>query len=270
MSAFGLQLPVETTLTDLAYKAIRLNLNIFQCFLTQKLNGSHLSFRQDDIQLFKQLRQKHFSSLFLHASYKVNLSAVKIVHHPVLKKELELAKRLHFTHLVLHPGSAQKYSKQDGLDALVRVLNSVLKYENDITIVLENIAFNGKNIGGDIQDFYTILKKINYPEKLQFCIDTAHAHAYGYDLVDNKKQDEFIQLVESFVGWNKVALIHLNDTKEGMGTHVDRHNIPGTGTIGLKALQRFRSHDCTNTIPIIVEAPVMTEQEQQLLIKKMK
>src|SRR5437667_347320 len=81
----------------------------------------------------------------------------------------------------------------------------------DITIVLENTCHGKLAVGSDILDFKVLLEKINKPERIGFCIDTAHAYSFGYDIADDQMQDDFIRLLESTIGIERIKLIHLND-----------------------------------------------------------
>jgi len=136
----------------------------------------------------------------------------------ILRRELTLAKSLEFTHLVLHPGSAKgAREKSEGIDALARMLNRLLFYERDIKVILENTAHGNMSVGSDLQDFQQLLQKLDQPERISFCIDTSHAHAFGYDIMDKSAQASFVDLLDELVGLERIVLIHLNDTKEKRG-----------------------------------------------------
>ena len=126
-----------------------------------------------------------------------------------------------------------------------------------IKIVLENTAHGNLTIGSDLSDFYELLQQIEQPNKLLFCIDTSHAYAHGYNLHDLAEQIKFINLIDSAIGFEKVCLIHLNDTNETLGRKIDKHAIPGTGHIGKLALKHFLLQPQIHTIPIIIEPPLI-------------
>ena len=265
----GLHIRGSGSLTGIIQKAIRLELNLFQCFLTQK-NGSGIPLNPDDCATFVALRQQFFPAVFLHASYWINLcQSDGPGAQRLFAQELSWAKRLSFTHMILHPGSAKVHGcRATGIDFLVRTLNRMLKYEQDITLVLENSAHGNMSVGGDLCDFAQILAKIDYPEKIKFCIDTAHAYSFGYDLIDPATQDTFIDLIEQTIGIDKVALIHLNDTHEQLGSYKDRHALLGQGTLGEIALKRFMCHPKLQLIPVLLELPEIAPQEEQHIINK--
>ncbi len=169
--------------------------------------------------------------------------------------------------MILHPGSAKGWgTKEAGIDQLARALNGLLAQECDITFVLENIAQAGMTIGGDLYDFKNLLEKIDRPEKLAFCIDTAHAHSYGYDLVTPAGQDSFARIVSQTIGWDKVALVHLNDTQQACASHKDQHCALGQGIVGSLALRTFVGRAELRKKPFILELPDLPEEQELALL----
>jgi apurinic endonuclease APN1 len=171
--------------------------------------------------------------------------------------------------MILHPGSARgAANRMQGIDAMVRVLNTIVKNEQDIKIVLENTAHGKMSIGGDLRDFQQVLQKVDNPERIMFCIDTAHAFAYGYDVKDPQGQDAFIALLDRTIGIERIALLHVNDTHETLGSYMDRHHMVGEGQIGDEALQRFVLHPRLCTIPMLMEPPIATADQEHGMLKK--
>jgi len=263
----GLHLRIETTLVALIERALELELDFFQCFLTLKTAGRVLTVSQTDMDLFLALRRKYFTDIYLHVSYWVNLSSVKYNPHLLFKKEIELARRLEFTHVILHPGSAKgAKDRTKGIDALARILNHLVEHVPDLTFTLENVAQGPPCIGGNINDFRLLLEKLDQPERVDFCIDTGHAYSHGYDLSNINYQETFLDLVDEKISLERVALIHLNDTGEKLGAKIDRHKPLGKGKIGLDALKRFVLHPRIKDKPVLLEPPMMPEDqvEQEL------
>lgn len=267
MKQCGLHLRLNHSLQELIEKAIRLQLPFFQCFLVSKVTDRLLELSAQEKQAYLAVRRKYFNKLYVHGSYWINLANVKYTNHRVLNRELAVTKDLEFTHLVLHPGSAKGAQKrEEGIDALARALNKALKKEHDITLVLENTAHNKMSVGGDLHDFKLLKEKLNHPEKVQFCIDTAHAYSFGYDLIDDVECDKFIDLIGSTVGYDSVALLHLNDTEQELGSYIDRHALVGAGNLGVQTLQKFVQHEKLKNIPALMELPVLQEQEEQQVL----
>jgi deoxyribonuclease-4 len=228
-----------------------------------------ISFAKQDVDLFLRDYRPAFNSLYLHGSYWINLANIGRTKHHILTKELQWAKKLSFTHMILHPGSAKgAIDREEGIDALASALNGILKREHDIKIVLENTAHGKMAIGSDMYDFAKVLQKLDHPDRVMFCIDTAHAFAYGYNVRDAQGQDAFIALLDQTIGIERIALLHVNDTHEHLGSCMDRHHMIGDGKIGEEALRRFVLHPQLCTIPMLMEPPVASFSEEHGMLKK--
>ena len=102
--------------------------------------------------------------------------------------------------MIFHPGASASYD--EGIDAIVRSLNAIIKSARDIHIVLENVAFTAPSIGGSLEDLQLIRSKLDEPDRLGFCIDTAHAYAFGYDIANNVEREKYIQLLGQTIGFD--------------------------------------------------------------------
>jgi deoxyribonuclease-4 len=266
----GLHLRLTSNLTALIEKAIRLELPFFQCFLVHQHTKRLGRFDDEDVRTFLALR-KNFKDIYLHGSYWINLSSVRITHHRSLIRELKLAHQLDFTHIVLHGGSAKGgKNKREGIEALARSLNNILKSERTVTFVLENSAHGRLNIGGDLQDYKLLLERLDYPDSISFCIDTAHAHSYGYSLNTEQDQEKFIETLESTIGIERIVLLHLNDTLQKCSSKMDKHEVLGEGMIGDEWLRKFVMHPKLAHIPIIMELPEMSETQEFKILEKVR
>ena len=264
MRGIGLHVRLTGTLVDLIQKAIRLQLPFFQCFFLEQATGRAPKPTQYEIATFLALRREHFTKMYLHASYWINLASVHRTSHRALRHEFEWAKRLEFTDIIFHPGSAKgAKARRSGIEAVARVLNSIFKSESEMGIVMENTAHGNLSVGGDLQDFALLISLLDQPERLSFCIDTAHAHSFGYDVMSEKGQQDFIDLLASTIGIHTIELIHLNDTREVCGSKMDRHYAVGRGVLGIEGLKRFVLYPRLSTIPLLLELPEMPEEEEK-------
>jgi len=269
ISKIGLHIRLTSTLTEVIEKALRLNVPFFQTFFIYP-SGKYIKFEKNDVFEFLRVRNKYFQNLYLHGSYWINLCNPNIPAYKVLKKEILMAKKLEFTHLVLHPGAATGCKdKTEGIEFLAKALNRICKEEQDIKIILENTAHANSSIGGDINDFKILMNYLKYPEKILYCIDSAHAYSWGYDLSNFKRQEEFIKLINETIPKENLALIHLNDTNEKLSSKIDKHCIPGKGNIGKEALIRFLKFDEIKDIPILIEPPTIDENEEKLVLHEL-
>lgn len=271
MKNVGLNLRLTTTLHDLVVQAHNLEIPFFQCFLTFADKGNYIQWNAQEYA--HMMRMKGPLQIYAHGSYRINLA-----NHPFksqscyfLKKELELAQKFGCTHVVIHPGSfPEGQDHSQGIDNIAKNINLALKKGNLPTILLENVAFGHKTIGGNIEDLAQIRQKIDKPEKVQFCIDTAHAFSYGYNIADLSEQKKFINLLDELLTVEAISLIHLNDTKELLGTNRDRHDIPGNGNIGVTALKEFIADPRLHTIPVLLELPLLPEHEMRTIVELVK
>lgn len=250
-------------------EAITLQVPLFQCFFINQ-DGYFINVSNEEkVSLLQTIA--HFDMRIVHASYWSNLSSVRHTRHRVLLKEIEMARELGFTHIVMHPGSAKGARRhEEGIAALARTLNSITKNNYELKIVLENTAHGSMSVGGKLQDFYQLLQLVERPEKIFFCIDTAHAYSYGYNIVDPEKQDAFIQELQSTISIEKIVLLHLNDTFDRCGSKLDRHAVIDEGLIGGEALKKFALDQRLVHIPILMEPPIITQEKQKALLEKVR
>ncbi len=261
--SIGLHLKLGNSLCPLLVKAQKHNISSFQFFLTKDSDHKYLKINPTDLKNFLRIT-KNLNHLYIHNSYWINLCTDKSIGYQssikLLKKEINLAKKLKIQNLVLHPGTATgfKYNVNDpkfkirGIDNLARALNIILKQERFIKILLENTAHANKTIGSDLEDFTLIKEKLNHPEKVNFCIDLAHAFSYGYNI---EITNDFIKTLEKTMGIENIKLIHLNDSLEKKDSKKDKHEYIGQGLIGEETLKNLVKHPKLKDIPIILEVP---------------
>ena len=268
MKRIGIHIRLTSTINEVIEKAIRLNLPLFQTFAVTD-QGRVIKLEAHEINSYLELRRKYFKNLYLHSSYWVNLSRNNLRSYKTFIKELSLAQKLEFTHFIVHPGASEtKNKKEAGILTLAKNLNTALADNPPLTILLENTAHGGRSIGSNLEDFKILLNEIKYPEQIQFCIDTSHAYAYGYNLASTEGLHQFITTLKNTITLEKVALIHLNDTTENLGAKIDKHHQPGYGLIGKSSLYNLIQYPQLKQIPIIMELPKLDESEEIRIIQE--
>lgn len=267
----GLHLRLTTTLLNLINKAIEQKSTIMQCFFIISDNMQYVSFAEGELEACRKKIKEHFKEVYLHASYWVNLAGMRRNGWKTFKREVELARQLGFTHVIIHPGSATGCkNKNEGIEYLAKALNRALEKYNDITIVLENTAHGNMSVGGDLEDFKVLMGLITDPNRIAFCLDTAHAYAYGYDISTDEGLNDFVKLVNDCIGLEKVKVIHLNDSEKSLGSRIDKHAIPGKGMLGEQALRRFMNHPQLRNISVLLELPPLEDVEEMKLLTKVR
>ncbi len=236
-------------------------------FFVRALHGKLLTADRESCRMFHTACEETGVVPYLHLSYRVNAADTHFTRHPLLEQEIRLARYLGIQHIVIHAGAAR--DRESGIEATARLLNQVTRNHPAVWL-LENSPFDKPSIGGDLYDLRAIYEKIDRPDRVGYCIDTAHAHAYGYQLATSDAAlENFIQDLDTILGFEHIKLTHLNDAQSACGSRHDVHAMLGDGFIGLERLVQYVSHSYTANIPAIVELPVLADvlwQEQCKLI----
>ena len=221
----------------------------------------------ESIEKFRELRNAHdINPVFIHSSYLINLAAMDISVFEksidLLSREMDLADSLGADYVVLHTGSASQDRECNARRRAVRALERISKEKKwEAKLLLENTAGEKGDISSRIRDLAVIMDGVNKGLIGGLCIDTCHAFAAGYNLSDEVGLEDFLKEVETYTGIGSVKLIHLNDSKKGCNSNVDRHEHIGEGRIGIEGLKRFLNHPALKTIPLILETPKKSDQD---------
>ena len=204
-----------------------------------------------------------------HSGYLINIASPKEDNWKksldLLIKEMEICSILGIKYLNIHPGSHLGAGEDKGIKKIVKALNIALESEKNTFILLENVTQKGGNIGYKIEHLKFIIDKVKQPERLGITIDTCHAWDAGYDIVN--KLDEFLDKIDKLIGLEKLKFIHLNDSKNELGSNKDRHENIGKGAIGEEGLRKFLTHEIILTKPWILETPGDNEIHKQDISK---
>jgi len=165
--------------------------------------------------------------------------------------------------MVLHPGSHLGDGPATGIDRAAAMLGSVLEQtgRDDSVILLENTAGMGSSLGADLRQLAAVAKLVDAPDRIGFCIDTAHLHGAGYDLRPKRLPSTVERMAEELGG--TVGAFHLNDSAVKAGSRLDRHQRAGQGEIGLKPLARLASMQQFAGVPAVLETPGEDEDRER-------
>ena len=170
--------------------------------------------------------------------------------------EMQRAEQLGLTLVNFHPGShLNQMSPEACLDLIAESVNLTLAQTTTAVAVIENTAGQGTNLGYDFAHLARIIAGINDKSRVGVCIDTCHTFAAGYDLSTEAGYEETFQQFDRVVGFNYLRGIHLNDSKKGVGSHVDRHESIGQGMLGEAFFGRLMRDSRFDDMPIILETP---------------
>lgn len=201
------------------------------------------------------------SKVVIHAPYIVNLGNLENFDFSVnfLRGELERASLLGIKNVVLHPGASVSYDRRDSIESIIKGLNLILDNDLDVTICLETMAGKGTEIGINLEELKTIIDGVKYKDKIAVCLDTCHLNDSGVDLT---KFDEYINEFDKMIGIDYIHVIHVNDSKNEISSHKDRHENIGLGTIGFDTLVKIIYDERFKDIPKILETPYVTENDE--------
>lgn len=200
------------------------------------------------------------NNVVVHAPYIVNLANIDNFDFSVsfLKGEVERCAKLGIKKMVLHPGSAVNCSREEAIINISDGLNLILDNDYDVTLLLETMAGKGNEMGRSFEELKAIIDRVKYQDKIGVCIDTCHLNDAGYDMSDF---DSILDLFDNIIGINKIGCIHVNDSKNVIASHKDRHENIGFGTIGFDNLINIIYNERLEGIPRILETPYVTKDD---------
>ena len=203
------------------------------------------------------------SNVICHAPYIVNPATCDVEKHEFainfIKNELDRCEKLGVKYMVLHPGSAVNETRDDAINNIISTLNSVLDESVNVTILLETMAGKGNEMGINTLELKQIIDNINIKSRIGVCIDTCHLNDAGYDL---NNFDKYLDEFDNLIGINNIKCVHVNDSKNPINSHKDRHENIGYGTIGFDTLINVIYNNRLEKIPKILETPYIGESKE--------
>ena len=195
--------------------------------------------------------------IVIHAPYIVNLANPEKNEFSVdfLTKEINRSAKIGAKQMVLHPGSATSVSKEEAIRLIGDGINKIIDNTKDldVKIALETMAGKGNEIGRCFEEIKAIIDLVDNKERVSVCFDTCHVFDSGYDLVT--KYDEVFAQFDDVIGLDRISCFHINDSKNTIGSHKDRHENIGKGNIGFEALHKLCHDERFIDIPKILETP---------------
>ena len=210
-------------------------------------------------------------SIFGHSGYLINLAAKDPAFHELslrsLREELVEANRLRLPFLVLHPGAHMGQGVEAGLEKVVTSLDAICESmpKSKTRIALETTAGQGSSLGRSFEELAYILGRCRQSERLCVCIDTAHLFAAGYDLNTEEGVRRTFAQFERLIGFDRLAAIHMNDSKTAAGSRVDRHEHIGKGKVGLHVFRYIMRNSQFGQIPKVLETPKGREMAEDVV-----
>jgi len=272
----GFQISIARGFSKVIEQALIRKCETIQFFSRNPRQWGNPSLPEKEVKEFKDnLKKKNIYPLFIHAPYLVNLSSSKesIYFKSVraLSEELLRAEILGVSYVIIHPGSRTNGDEKEAIKNIARGINQILnKLKNKTIILLENTAGQGKEIGYNFSQIRAIIELIKDKRRIGVCLDLAHAFEAGYDLSTKEGFSITLREFERLIGFDKLHLLHLNDSRTPLGSHSDRHEHIGKGYIGLRTFRRIVNHPLLSSLPGIMETPFQNKRDdlKNMLIMK--
>ncbi|MEG2351452.1 MAG: deoxyribonuclease IV [Bacilli bacterium] len=200
------------------------------------------------------------NSLVIHASYVINLANKEKQSFSVefLKEEIKRASMLGVPNLVIHPGNFVSYGLEAGIQNIIDGLNATITKNQDVFICLETMSGKGSEVCYNFDQIKQIIDGVKYSDKVKICIDTCHLNDAGYDISDF---DKILDEIDEKLGIDRIACVHVNDSKNPLNSHKDRHENVGFGYVGFHNLINVMYNKRLDGIPKILETPYVSINE---------
>ena len=258
MLTIGAHLSASKGYTAMLKQAQEIGANTFQFFTRNPRGGSAKDIDENDVNTFLELmKSEGFPVILAHAPYTLNCCSAK-------PETIEFAvntfaddlKRMEYTPNQLynfHPGSHVGQGEEKGIELIADALNKVLFEDMTTTVLLETMAGKGSEVGKTFEELRAIIDRVELSDKLGVCLDTCHVNDAGYDIVNDL--DGVLDEFDKVIGLDRLKAIHLNDSKNPLSAHKDRHEKIGEGYIGLEAIERIINHPKLRNLPFFLETP---------------
>jgi len=248
-------------------EAISYDANTFMVYTGAPQNTRRKDINELNIDKAKALmKDAGIDEFVVHAPYIINLgNTVKPETFELavdfLRLEIERSAAMGASCIVLHPGAHVGAGEEAGLNQIILGLNEVLTSDTPVNIALETMAGKGTELGKTFEQLAIIFDGVKQSDKLRVCFDTCHVNDAGYDIVHDF--EGVIEQFDKIIGKDRISVFHINDSKNPLGAHKDRHENFGFGNIGFDALERIVKHPDFENIPKILETPYIPHPEDK-------
>lgn len=257
----------------MAKVAKSLGANTFQFFTRNPRGCKAKAIDDTDIENFEAFCGENDINTFLaHAPYTLNFCAAKddIRHFAISTLIDDLQRMEHTPHQMynIHPGSHVSQGADVGIEKIADALNQALTEDMTTTLLLETMAGKGSEVGRTFEELAEIISRVNLTDKVGICLDTCHVWDAGYDIKNNL--DEVLEEFDKIIGIKRLKAIHINDSKNDLESHKDRHEQIGKGKIGTEAFIKIINHPTLKALPFFLETPHENTQEYATEISLLK
>jgi deoxyribonuclease IV len=264
---FGAHMSVAGGLHCGIERAVTAGCNCLQIFTKNNNQWNCASLTDEAVAMFATaLKESGLPQPIAHTSYLINAASPsdelwqKSV--DALEVEWSRAERLQLAGLVMHPGAHLTLTPEEGMQRIVRTVQTIIERIKPVhcRLLFENTAGQGSCIGWRFEQLGWLIEQLNQPAQVGVCLDTCHAFAAGYDFSTTAKLKEMWQQFDHHIGLEHLHAVHVNDSKKGLGSRVDRHEHIGKGAIGEAAFRLFIRSQPVKHLPMLLETPKGTDE----------
>jgi deoxyribonuclease-4 len=254
----GCHLSASKGFLAMGRNAVQIGANTFQFFTRNPRGSKAKKLDPEDVKKFRELaEEKNFTAILAHAPYTLNACSAdpqkREFAAATMEDDLHRMESIPNNLYNFHPGSHVGQGVPNGISQITALLNRVLKPEQTTTVLLETMAGKGTEIGRTFEELRQILNGVVLSGKMGICLDTCHVFDAGYDIVDDL--DGVLKEFDRIIGLEKLRAVHLNDSRNPLGSRKDRHEKIGKGYIGLDVFERIINHPKLRGLPFLLETP---------------
>lgn len=259
MLTIGCHLSVSKGFLAMGKTASRIGANTFQFFPRNPRGGSAKPLVQEDLDALKEwMDVHHFGPILCHAAYTMNGAAarpdIREFARRTMADDLERVSRIPRCLYNFHPGSHVGQGSREGIRLIADMVNDVLDRKHfQGTVLMETMAGKGTEVGRNFEELAALLALIEQKDRMGICLDTCHIYDAGYDVAGDL--DGVLRRFDECIGLDRLRAVHLNDDKNPMGSHKDRHEKIGKGTLGIDCFARIINHPRLRRLPFFLETP---------------
>lgn len=258
MQYIGCHLTISRGFSAMGRQALALGGNTAQFFTRNPRGGKAKSVDSQDIAGLLDIMQLHgFGPLIAHAPYTINPCAANEstleFARMAMADDLNRLDALPGTLYNFHPGSHVGQGMEAGIDKIAQTLNAVLYPEMKTTVLLETMAGKGTEVGSRFEELRKIIDRTELGDRMGVCLDTCHVYDSGYDIVNDL--DGVLTEFDKIIGLHRLKALHINDSMNPMGSHKDRHQRLGFGSMGLQVFREIINHPVLKPLPKVLETP---------------
>ncbi|MCS7095151.1 MAG: deoxyribonuclease IV [Thaumarchaeota archaeon] len=257
----GAHVSISGSIAKSVERAQELGCTTFQIFTRNPRGWRYTKLKDEDVEVFRRRRSEAgYEVVVAHMPYLPNIaSPVKESWERSVRSLIEELRRcdaLGIEYLVCHLGSHLGKGVEVGTAQVVKAVDRALEeVDAKCQLLLENMAGQKGSVGSRFEEVKAILERLSHRDKVGICLDTCHLYAAGYDVKSAAGLEDTIAGFDELIGLDALKVLHLNDSKGGLGSRLDRHEHIGLGKIGKDGFKRIINHEKLRKLPMIIETP---------------